>query len=324
MSKPLPLTRPPCSHVPLPPHQGGEGGSSVDPSGWSEFSATPRHHVSPSLGLESGPAVQDDTAVLPANPSLAPRGATPPPTGRGLGAGGPAGSGPTALRQLPALQLPALQNTTGFGTSSPSWADVVWNGSRLDTSPPAVTASASASTTSDFLALYNRCISNGLKTRINMCNSAGVQEITLTCQIPSSFASAPRCRRRHCPRRCGEAVSDAVPSGTSHPQILSAPPSTWPETPPLLPPAPEPLPTMSPPAPLPTMSPPAPLPTMSPPAPLPLPVKRTRKAAKRCCEVELLRGVGAEDDLYVPPLLLTPPQARSPPSPLPPCLTPIV
>jgi hypothetical protein len=113
VSRPLPLTqgvgstRPPCSQVPLPPHQGGEGGSSIDPSGRSEFAATPRHHISPSLGSESGPAGQVDT-VLPANPSLAPRGSAPPPTGRGLGAGVPAGSGPTAVRQLPALQLPAL------------------------------------------------------------------------------------------------------------------------------------------------------------------------------------------------------------------------
>ncbi len=153
----------------------------------------------------------------------------PPPTGRGLRASGPAGSGSTALHQLP-----ALQNTSGIRSSSPSWADVVRNGSRLDTSPPAATASASALTTADFLALYDRCISSCLKTRINMSNSAGVQEIILTCQILTSFAPALRRRRR---RRHGQAVSAAVPSRTSHPPILSAPPSTWPEPPLPLPPA---------------------------------------------------------------------------------------
>jgi hypothetical protein len=262
-----------------PPHQGGGGGSSVDPSGRSEFAATPRHRASPSLGSESGPAGQ--VGVLPANPSLAPHSSAPPPTGRGLGAGVPAGSGPTVLRQLPALQLPALPNTTGFGTSSPSWADVVQNGYRLDTSPPAATATASASTSAEFLALYNRCISNGLKTRINMCNSAGIQEITLTCIITPSSASAPR--RRHLrPRRHGETVTDAAPSRTSHPPILAPPPSTQLEPLPPSPPAPEPL------------------PSMSSPAPSPPPANRTRKAVKRRCKVELLRGVGAEDDLYVP------------------------
>jgi hypothetical protein len=89
VSRPLPLTqgvgstRPPCSHVPLPPHQGGEGGSSVDPSGRSEFAANPRHRISPSFGCESGPAGQVDTTVLPANPSLAPRGSAPHPLGEG-------------------------------------------------------------------------------------------------------------------------------------------------------------------------------------------------------------------------------------------------
>jgi hypothetical protein len=90
MSRPLPLSQGVGSPRPLP-HQGGEGGSGVDPSGRSEFSATPsrtpRHLISPSLGSESGPAVQDGSAVLPAKPNLAPRGSAPSLTGRGLGAG---------------------------------------------------------------------------------------------------------------------------------------------------------------------------------------------------------------------------------------------
>ncbi len=200
MSRPLPLTqgvgscRPPCSHVPLPPHRGGEGGSSVNPSGRSKFTATPsctpRHLTSPSLGSESETAVEDSTEFLPATPSMAPRGSTPPPTGRGLRAGWPAGTCHTALRQLP-----APQNTTGFGSNSPSWADVVRNGTCLKPSLPIVISS-----TADFLALYDRCISSGLKTRISLSNSSGVQEVTLTCHFPSSIASAPRRRRRRRPR----------------------------------------------------------------------------------------------------------------------------
>ncbi len=84
VSRPLPLTqgvgstRPPCSHVPLPPHQGGEGGSSVDPSGRSEFAVTPPHRISPSLGSESGPAGQVDAAVLPVKPQSGPSRLRPP------------------------------------------------------------------------------------------------------------------------------------------------------------------------------------------------------------------------------------------------------
>jgi hypothetical protein len=61
-----------------------------------------------------------------------------------------------------------------------------------------------------------------------MSNSAGVQETILTCQIPTSFAPAIRCRRR---RRRGQAVSAAAPSCMSHPPILSAPLSTRPNPP---------------------------------------------------------------------------------------------
>ncbi len=114
--------------------------------------------------------MQDGTAVLPASPSLAPRGSAPPPTGRGLGAGWPVGSGSTALHHLPP------QNTTRIGSNSPSWADVVRNGPRLSPSPPAATTISSASRTADFLVLYECCISSGLTARIKMINLAGVQE----------------------------------------------------------------------------------------------------------------------------------------------------
>jgi hypothetical protein len=282
---PTPLL--PCS--PPPPHRGGVGGSSADPYGRSSFTATPsctpRHLTSPRLGSESRPAVQDSSAALPATPSRAPRGSAPPPTGRGLGAR-PAGTGHTALRQLPATQ------NTRLGSNSPSWADVVRNGTFLKPSLP-----VEISSTADFLALYDRCVSSGLKTRISLSNTSGVQEVTITCHFPSSLASAPR-RRRH-PRRRGQAVSAAATTRTSSPPIISALPSTRPEHP-------------SPTLPVPELS-----PHKSPPIPSPPPAKRTRKAVKRRCEVELLRGDGMEDDFYVPPPLLMPPSACSPPPPSP-------
>jgi hypothetical protein len=280
---------------PSPP-RGGEGGSSDDPFGRSKFSATPnrtpRHLTSPSLGSESGPVVQDGTAVLPAYPSLAPRGSTPPSNGRGLGAGRPVGTGSTALPHTP------HQNATGNGSNSPSWADVVRNGHRLSSSPPKATSASSAST-ADFLALYERCISSGFKTRINMSSSVEVHEVILTCYFPTAITSARSRRRRRRPRRRGLPVHAAAPTRTSLPRTLSSPPPSRPELPPPVLPAPEP-------------SPPDTLPTPSPP-----PAKRTRKAVKRRCEIELLRGVEMEDDVCVSPPLHTPPPARSPPPPSP-------
>jgi hypothetical protein len=66
--------------------------------------------------------------------------------------------------------------------------------------------------------------------------------------------------------------------------------------------------------------PPQPLPPESPPTPLPPPAKRTKKAAKRPCEVELLRGAGMDDVQRLSP----PPHAPPLPtwSPSPPSLTP--
>jgi hypothetical protein len=231
-------------------------------------------HLPPPWGLRAGrPCRTVLQFYLP--PPVWPLAAPPPtPTGRRLGAGWPAGSGSTELRHLPP------QNTTGIGSNSPSWADVVRNGPCLSPSPPAGATISSSSTTADFLAMYDCCISSGLKTRINISNLAGVQEITLTCHILTSLASA---RRRRRPRRHGQAVRAASPT----------PPPTRPEPPPPLPPEPEPS-----------------LPD-SPPTPSPPPAKRTRKAAKRRCEVELLRGEEVEDDFYVPPPLSTPPPARS-------------
>jgi hypothetical protein len=134
-----------------------------------------------------------------------------------------------------------------------------------------------------------------------LSNTSGVQEVTITCHFPSSLTSAPR--RRHCrsPCRRGQAVMAAATTRTSSPPIISALPSTRPEHPSPIPPVPE-------------LS-----PHKSPPTPSPLPAKRTRKAVKRRCEVELLRSDGVEDDVYVPPPLLTPPPARAlpPPSPTP-------
>ncbi len=180
----------------------------------------------------------------------------------------------------------------------PSWADVVRNGTCLKPSPPVVTSS-----TTDFVAFYDRCISSGLKARISLSNSSGVQEVTLTCHFLSSLASAPRHRRRCRPQRRGQAVCAAATTRTSSPPIISALSSTRPEHP----------------SPIPTV----PLPSLhkSPPTPSPPPAKWTRKAVKRRCEVELLRGVRVEDDVYVLPPLLTLPPARSPP-PLSPTPTP--
>jgi hypothetical protein len=161
----------------------------------------------------------------------------------------------------------------------------------LQVCPPAATTATKTAPTADFLALYERCVCNGLKTRINISNNAGIQEISITCQVPAATASARRRRRRH-PCRRGLVADTAVP-------LLPRAHQTWPdplpaEPPPLQPSLPE-----------------------TPPAPSPQRAKRMRKAAKRCCEVELLRGVKSDDDLHLSPPPHSPPPIWLPLSPSP-------
>ncbi len=149
----------------------------------------PRHFI-PSRA-ESRLAVLDATAVLPATPCLAPRGSAPPPfTGRVVRAGVPAGSSHKRQQLVP--QCTPVSD-------SPSWADVVRNGTSSSPPPPGTTAVTSAAATADFLALYEQCVTNGLKACINISNTAGHQEISRTFQVSAAIASARRrCRRRPC------------------------------------------------------------------------------------------------------------------------------
>jgi hypothetical protein len=195
----------------------------------------------------------------------------------------------------PQRQQLAPQYSSATAPNSPSWADIVRNGMAANPLPPtapAGTAASTASTTADFLALYNRCVSSGLKARINISNNAGLQEITLTCQLSAAVAIT-RGRRRRRTRRRGQANKAAAPSlprARSSQPVPAVPSLTWPEPPPPEPPPPE-------------LSPPEPPPTPSPP-----PAKRTRKAAKRRCEAELLRCTGMDDDLCLSPPLFERPR----------------
>ncbi len=151
-----PMLNPSAAMLPSPPGVRGEGGCSADPCGRSTLTATPcstPRHLNPSWA-ESGLAVLDATAVLPATPCLAPHGSAPLLTGRVVGAGLPAGS-PPKRQQLVPQHIPE--------SNSPSWADVVQNGTPASPPPPAATAVTTAAATAEFLALsesyyYSNCL----------------------------------------------------------------------------------------------------------------------------------------------------------------------
>ncbi len=155
-------------------------------------------------------------------------------------------------------------------TPAPTWASIVRDGAR---------AIHTAVLRQDFLALYERCIDSGLRTRLLLRHQAGSNEITISCRLsaPTSDAYAPtdarRRRRQHkrAPVAAGTSLAPPLDPVIPHPTAPSSPTST------------------------PRGSPP-PAETASPPA------KRTRKAAKRRCEAELLRDCVSDEDLQLSPI----------------------
>jgi hypothetical protein len=148
----------------------------------------------------------------------------------------------------------------------------------------------------DSLALYELCIDSGLWTRIVFRHQDGSHEVSISCRLcaPPVDAHAPanaHARRRRRQRK--RAPVAAAVSEPAHQPVLGATAHTMP-----------PPPTSTPPA---TVA--------SPPA------KQTRKAAKRRCEVELLREDITDDQILLSPISQA---GKSPLSPVSPALpTPI-
>jgi hypothetical protein len=183
-----------------------------------------------------------------------------------------------------------LPGNRAVSNPAPSWASIVRDGARANTSPA---VSSPAVSRLDFLALYERCIDSGLRTRIVIRHQDGSHEISISCRLsaPPVDAHAPTYARRRRRRRNRAPIAAAASQSASQPAQGARAHST-------------PSPTAS--------SPPketSPTTVASPPA------KRTRKAAKRRCEAELLRESNADDELLLSPIS---PARTAPLSPVPP------
>jgi hypothetical protein len=147
----------------------------------------------------------------------------------------------------------------------PSLTSVVRDGAR---------ATHTAVSRQDFLALYEHCSESGLRTRLILRHQAGSYEISISCRLsaPPSDANAPHnVRRRRRRRNRAPATAPPRTAPPSYPAASSLPPSIPRDVPSLTEPA-------------------------SPQA------KRTRKAARRRCEAELLREHDSDEDLQLSPL----------------------
>lgn len=183
---------------------------------------------------------------------------------------------------LPAGSDPSLSS------AAPSWARVVRDGASATSLPP-------LSPREDFFRLYELCVANGFSARVAIRSAAGTQEITLSCRLraPATILTAqaaPRRRRRRRRRRnpivgdVTKQLSAATPAHAA--QSVSEPSPPVPSRPELSPPE-HPPPASS-------------IPRHSH-IPSPPPAKRTRKAVKRRCEAELLRGGEGLDTLLLSP-----------------------
>jgi hypothetical protein len=193
-----------------------------------------------------------------------------------------AGVAGRAVRRVETRPTSSLPARDPLSRAAPSWASVVRDGgiARL---PPSVTRS-------DFLALYERCVEARLQARISIRHQAGSQDITISCRIISSSmdANAPADGRRRRRRRRRARTGTTFATNAPRPDLMSDQPP-------------------SPVAPSPVVPSPPSASATSPPA------KRTRKATKRRCEVELLRDDYTEetndnDDFPVSPLACSYPE----------------
>jgi hypothetical protein len=283
-----------------PHHNSGGGGNPPPPraDGAAVRSAglpSPRPPASPSVGLDGRCRQARPTPVRP-SPRLP---ASPSP-----GVDGRSDRGRETRQQF--STLPAEPQ---LSCARPTWASIVRDGVCARRPPQQSSPTPENIAKEDFFALYERCVHAGLKARVAIRHAAGQHEVTLSCYFstkPPPNAPAVR-RRRHRRHRRDPAATDAATApdavcgkkppptaraedndslATTHAAIDAdtapdyvcgdkPPPAARAETEsdaitPAMPPSP---------------------PVISPPA------KRTRKAAKRRCEVELLRDEELEGEL---------------------------
>jgi hypothetical protein len=209
-------------------------------------------------------------------------------------AGAPAG---TARNQLTSL----TSSRPSTSPSSPTWASVV-RGEAREGIPACSGPQPAAISVADFSALYERCVASGLKASLSFSHAAGVQVITITCNVPvpaaTDTAAGRRRRRRRRKRRRRRAATAAregpVPPSSSSPAAVAAV-LTAGSTPPAR-----------------SRTPPAP-PTPPSPETQPPPSKRTRR---RRNELELLRDSVDDNEIVLSPL--SPSGPAKPPSATPP------
>jgi hypothetical protein len=117
-------------------------------------------------------------------------------------AGGPAGKARN--------QLTVTSSRPSTSPGSPTWASVV-RGEAREGIPACSGSQPAALSVAEFSALYEHCVASGLKASISFRHAAGVQVITVTCNVPVPAATDTAAGRRRWRRRRKEGVGALPP-----------------------------------------------------------------------------------------------------------------
>ncbi len=86
---------------------------------------------------------------------------------------------------------------------------------RASVDRPVCPTPSPAVSTAEFSALYERCLTNGLKARFVLSYAAGLQVITVSCSLPTVITTATTIKKRRHRRRRRRCVRAATTAGAS-------------------------------------------------------------------------------------------------------------
>jgi hypothetical protein len=105
--------------------------------------------------------------------------------------------------RLAGVLPPLTQPANMLRTVAPSWAAT------------RVGASNNSPSISDFMSLYDICVTAGLATCVSVCHSTGNQDVTILCHFPTT-TTAVNTRKQHRRRqRCPSVTAEACPPPTN-------------------------------------------------------------------------------------------------------------
>jgi hypothetical protein len=152
------------------PHAEGIATAERSPGSATTQHPTPGPSASPYAGVDDDTVRLAGSALVNTCPSLAGTQQQPNST--------------------PAADLPS--------STAPSWASIVRGGARVSSQPQPQPMVRVTATRDDYFSLNECCIAGSLRARIGMRHSAGLQEIYISCSLPTLSIAGHEHGHEHC------------------------------------------------------------------------------------------------------------------------------